>query len=204
MNLIERVKNILVTPKTEWEVINGESETPQSLLPKYVVPLALIGAVAAFIGFGFIGVGAFGFKVVGIKWGLTTAVKMLLQGILSYFICTYVIDALAPTFKSEKDLGKSAQLVAYASTAGAVGGVFYVLPMLSILVLLAALYGIYLFYIGMPIMKKTPQDQIIPYMLVSAVIIIVVSLVLGFILDRIIWAIFGNPYAINNLNDIFK
>jgi hypothetical protein len=204
MNLIERVKNILVTPKTEWEVINGETETPQSLLPKYVIPLAIIGAVAAFIGFGLIGVSTFGIKVGGMKWGLTTAVKMLLQGILSYYICTYVIDALAPTFKSEKNLGKSAQLVAYASTAGAVGGVFYILPMLSILVLIAALYGIYLFYIGLPIMKKTPQEQVVPYMLVSAVTIIVVSLVLGFILDRLIYGIFGNPYAINNLNDIFR
>ncbi len=132
MNLIERVKNILITPKTEWEVVNGETETPQSLLSKYVIPLALIGAIAAFIGFGLIGVSTFGVKIGGMKWGLTTAVKMLLTGILSYYICTYVIDALAPTFKSEKNLGKSAQLVAYASTAGAVGGVFYILPMLSI------------------------------------------------------------------------
>ena len=28
MNIIERVKNILLTPKTEWEVINGETAPP--------------------------------------------------------------------------------------------------------------------------------------------------------------------------------
>jgi hypothetical protein len=203
MNIIERVKNILTTPKTEWNVIDGENDTPPSLLTKYVVPLSLIGAVAAFIGFGVIGISTLGIKVAGMKWGLTTAVKMILTGVLSYYICTYVIDALAPTFKSEKNINKSAQLVAYASTAGAVGGVFYILPMLSILVIIAALYGIYLFYLGVPVMKKTPQEQVVPYMLVSAVVIIVISLVLGFVLDRIIWAIFGNPYAVN-LNDIFR
>lgn len=30
MNIIERVKNILMTPKTEWDVINGETATPMS------------------------------------------------------------------------------------------------------------------------------------------------------------------------------
>jgi Yip1 domain len=202
MNLIERVKNILLTPKTEWDVINGETETPQSLLPKYVIIMALIPAVAAFVGYGLIGVSILGIKVAGVKWGISMAIRMFLSSILSYFICTYVIDALAPTFKSEKNLGKSAQLVAYSTTAMAVAGIFNILPALSILGILG-LYGIYLFYIGLPKLKKTPQDQVVVYMLVCALVIIVVSFVLGFILDRILWAIFGNPYAMG-LDNLFK
>ena len=45
MNIVERVKNILMTPKTEWDVINGETATPQSLLMGYILPLAIVGAV---------------------------------------------------------------------------------------------------------------------------------------------------------------
>jgi hypothetical protein len=195
MNIIERVKSILLTPKNEWNVIDGESDTPQSLLTKYVVPLALIGAIAGFIGYGLIGINILGIKISGMQWGISMAIKLFLTSILSYYICSYVVDALAPNFKSEKDINKSAQLVAYASTAGAVGSVLYILPALSLLVIIAAIYGIYLFYVGLPVLKKTPQDQVVPYMIVSAVVIIVISLVLGFIIDRIIWAIVGNPYA---------
>jgi len=204
MNLVERVKNILMTPKTEWDVINGETETPASLLPKYVVIMALIPAVAAFIGYGLIGVSFLGVKITGMNWGLSMAIQLFLQSILSYFICTYVIDALAPSFKSEKNLGKSAQLVAYSTTASAVAGIFYILPALSFLVILG-LYGVYLFYTGIPKLKKTPQDQVVVYMIVSAVVIIVVGLVLGYILQRIMWQIFGNPYVGNlGLDNLFK
>jgi hypothetical protein len=91
MNLVERVKNILITPKTEWDVINGETETPTSLLPKYVIILALIPAAAAFVGYGLIGVSFLGVKVSGINWGLSMAIQLFVQSILSYFICTYVI-----------------------------------------------------------------------------------------------------------------
>jgi hypothetical protein len=206
MNLIERVKNILVTPKTEWDVINGESATPSSLLTSYVIPMALIPAIASFIGWGLIGVSFLGIKIGGISYGLAMAVQTFVGAIISFYISSYIIDALAPTFKSEKDINKSAQLVAYASTASWVAGVFNILPALAILGIVG-LYSIYLFYVGLPKLKKTPQDQVVPYMLVSALVLIVIYMVVGFILTRVVYAVIGNPYAtatVNNLNDLFK
>jgi hypothetical protein len=46
MSIINRIKNILLTPKTEWPVVNQEQENPGSLLTKYVLPLLILGAVA--------------------------------------------------------------------------------------------------------------------------------------------------------------
>ena len=195
MNLIERAKNILVTPKTEWLVIDTESATPGSLLTGYVIPMALIGAVAAFIGYGFIGVSYFGIRVAGINWGIAQAVMLFLGSILGYFICTYVIDALAPSFGSDKNINKSAQLVVYANTAAWVAGIFHILPSLAILGILG-LYSVYLFWIGVPVMKKTPEDKKVGYVIVSAIVIILVSIVLNFILLKIIYSILGNPYSI--------
>ena len=37
MNLFERAKNIIVTPKTEWEVIKGEQSSASDLFTKYVL-----------------------------------------------------------------------------------------------------------------------------------------------------------------------
>src|SRR6202020_1992040 len=111
MPLITRVKNILMSPKTEWEIIRTETETPQSLLGKYVIPIALIPAIALFIGYGLIGIDAGFVRIGGIRWGLIMALNSFVTSILSYYICTFVVDALAPSFSSEKNIGRSAQLV---------------------------------------------------------------------------------------------
>jgi hypothetical protein len=199
MNLVDRIKNILVKPKEEWPVINGESATPMSLLTGYVLPLAVVAAICSFIGFGLIGTSVMGIKIGGVKFGLYNAIRSLLITPISFFVTVNVIDALAPTFKSEKNLNKTAQLVAFASTASYVGSFFTILPALSVIGLLLGLYGIYLFYLGMPILKKTPQDQVIPYMLVSALVLIVVFIVVGFVLNSVLNPIFGNP-----MNDMMR
>jgi hypothetical protein len=193
MPLLTRVKNILMSPASEWNAISAETETPQSLLAKYVIPLALIPAIALFIGYGLIGINTLLIRVAGIQWGVIMAVNSFITSILTYFICTYVIDALAPSFASEKNIGRSAQLVAYASTAVWVSGIFNIIPSLGILGILG-LYGIYLFYLGIPVMKKTPEDKRIIYMLVSAAVIIVVSLVLNMIVSRVMYTFTGNPF----------
>jgi hypothetical protein len=50
MDLIQRAKNICLTPTTEWPVIATEPATPGGLLGGYAAPLAAIGAIAGFIG----------------------------------------------------------------------------------------------------------------------------------------------------------
>lgn len=191
MNLIERVKNILVTPKTEWDVINGETPNTQSILTTYVVPLVAIGAVASFVGWGLIGksysFGGFGsYKIVGISLGIRYALIALISGIASTFLMAAVIDALAPTFKSEKNFGRSFQLAAYSFTAGWVGAIFNILPSLAIVGSLVGLYGLYLLYLGLPKLKKTPADQVTTYFIVSLIAMIVASFVVSMILVAIL------------------
>ena len=198
MNLIDRAKSILTTPKTEWIVIDSETATPQSLLTSYVVPMALIGTVAAFIGYGFVGLNVFGIKVGGINWGIAQGLTYFVSTLVSFFIASYVIDALAPNFGSEKNINKSAKLVAYASTASYVAAVFAILPSLSFLAILG-LYSVYLFYVGLPILKRTAADKVIAYMIVSALVIIVVGFVVNFILMKIVYTVLGNPYTVNGL-----
>jgi len=193
MSIVTRAKNILLSPKTEWEVILGETDTPQSLLGKYVIPMALIPAIALFIGYGLIGFDAVIFRISGIRWGLVMGLNSFVTSIATYFICTYVVDALAPSFSSEKNAGRSAQLVAYSYTAVWVAGIFNILGALSILGILG-LYSIYLFYVGLPVMKKTPEDKRITYMVISAIVIIVIGFVVSLVVSRIVYAVAGNPF----------
>lgn len=190
MNLIDRAKNILLTPKTEWDVVNSETPNTQKILTTYVIPLVAIGAIASFIGWGFIGKSySYGFgsvKVSGVGLGVRYALIALIGGIGGSLLLAFVIDALAPTFKSEKDFGRSFQVAAYSSTAGWVGAIFNILPSLAIVGSLIGLYGLYLLYLGLPKLKKTPQEQTTGYFIASLVAMIVASFVIGLILAAIL------------------
>ncbi|MDQ3208172.1 MAG: YIP1 family protein, partial [Gemmatimonadota bacterium] len=56
MNLVERVKRILLSPRTEWEVIDTELTTPAQLYTGYIAPLAAIGPIAQLIGYSVFGI----------------------------------------------------------------------------------------------------------------------------------------------------
>lgn len=186
MNLIERVKNILITPKTEWTVIDGETATPQSLLMGYVFPLAIVAAIGPLLT-GLLFAGVWGFK-----YFLVTAIIAFISQMVAFYISVLVVDMLAPSFGSEKNLGKSAQLVAYSATPGYVGGLLSFIPILGLLISIAAwVYGVYLMYLGIGPIKKTPEDKKVVYMLVAYIIWIAIYFILAAILGAILFSLFG-------------
>jgi hypothetical protein len=192
MNLVERAKNMIVTPKTEWEVVSSEESDIMTLLKTYVLPLAVLGAVAAFIGQGLIGTNVFGVKVGGnISFGIAQALIHLLSVSIAFVLTAYVVDMLAPTFQSEKNLNKSAQLVAFSNTPAMVGAFLAILPSLAWIGSLFGLYGFYLLYIGLPILKKTPENQRIGYIVVTILVLIAIYVVLGLILASLFLPMMG-------------
>ena len=187
MNLVDRAKKIILTPKIEWAVIAGEEANISQLLTGYVLPLALIPTIASLLGFGFIGHG-FG---ASLRWGIAMAMIQFVSAFLSVCITAYVADFLAPNFGSVKNLGRAMQLVAYSYTPSWVAGVLLLFPMLGILAVVAALYGLYLLYLGLPHMMKTPQDKVVTYLVVLIIAVIVVYFVISAVLTPIFMGIFG-------------
>jgi len=108
----------------------------------------------------------------------TELVVGYILALLATYLAALVVNKLAPTFQSGGGIVPALKMVAFSSTAVWVTGIVRVVPALGALVLLAALYGIYLFYLGLPSVMKTPADKVIPYMIVSAVVIVVISVVL--------------------------
>lgn len=186
MNLIERAKNIIIAPAKEWDVIATETPDTGKIITGYVLPLAGAAAVAAFIGYAFIA-RHFG----GINWGIYQAITVLVGALAGVFISAFVIDALAPSFGSEKNMGRSIQLVAYSYTPFWVGGLLAIIPMIAFLGVLVGLYSLYLLYIGIPKLKKTPEDKQLGYFVVSLLVMIVVYFVIGFILSLILLSSMG-------------
>ena len=180
MNLIERVQAILLKPKETWPVIAQEGGDVASIYKNYLVILAAIPAVATFIGLSVVGAGMFGVSFrVPIVAGLINMVVGYILSLVMVYVLSLIANALAPTFAGEKNQLNAFKLIAYASTAGMVGGIFSLLPGLSMLGLLASLYSIYLIYTGIPPLMKSPQDKAIGYTVVIILCGIVAGVVMG-------------------------
>jgi hypothetical protein len=177
MDLVTRVKNIIVDPANEWRVIAGEQTSPGDLIKNYVAILAAIPAVCGFIGASIIG-------VAGIRTpffaGIVGAVVGYVLTIVGVFIVAWLIDFLADKFGGQSNFSNAMKVAAYAPTAAWVASVFTALPILAVLTVLG-LYSFYLLYLGLPILMRTAQDKTVGYLLsviVCAIIVWVVILLL--------------------------
>jgi hypothetical protein len=181
MSIVERAKNICLTPSTEWTVIDGESTPAGSLIAGYVVPLVAIGAIAGFIGGSIIGrsLPFIGTYRVGMVPGLVLAIFSFVMAVVSILILTVIINALAPTFGGTSNSSQAMKVAVYSYTPAWIAGVLNILPLLGVLAFFAALYGIYVMYLGLPRLMKCPADKALGYTAVVVICAIVLSVVVS-------------------------
>jgi hypothetical protein len=181
---------IITAPAEEWRTIAAEPATVEGLIREYAAPLAAIPAVAQFIGFSLIGlpIPILGGAIrIGIVRSFANAVVAWVLSLVGAWIAAIVIEKLAATFQSRGNTAQALKLVVFSMTPVWLVGVLNLVPALSVLGIIGALYAIYLFYLGLPPVMSTPADKVIPYMVVSALVIIVISICFG----AITAAIFG-------------
>jgi hypothetical protein len=188
MNLQTRVVNILTKPKSEWEVIAAEPTDVKTLYRDYIIVLSAIPAVCTFLGLALFTPLLGGFWLTS---ALSGAITRYVTALVGVYVSALVVEKLAPNFGSTGDTNQALKLVAYAHTPVWIGGVLLLVVFLAPVLLLAVLYAIYLFYAGMTPVMKTPQDKVVPYMVVSAVIVIVINVCLQFVLRAMLGASLG-------------
>lgn len=185
-SLITRVKNIILTPSTEWDVIEKEPAEVGGLYKNYILILAAIGPVAAMIKSV-----VFGYSLLGITYrpgigqAVGTAIASYVITLVGVYILAMVIDALAPSFGAAKNRIQAFKVATYGCTAGWVAGIFGLLPGLGGLVWLGA-YNLYLFYLGLPKLMKAPADKAMGYTAATVVAAIVVAVVSGIVLAPVV------------------
>jgi membrane protein YqaA with SNARE-associated domain len=190
MALIDRVRNICVSPATEWPIIEQERTDSATLITGYLLPLAAIGAVAGFLGQSFVGttipfVGTYRTPIVS---GLVAACVGVIATIIGCFVVAFIINALAPTFGARQDSNQALKTSVYSYTPGLVAAVVTILPVLgSLVTIVAGLYGLYLLYVGLPVTMKAPRDKTVAY----TVVIVICAIILAFIISLIVGAIAG-------------
>ncbi|NLH77893.1 MAG: YIP1 family protein [Acidobacteria bacterium] len=191
MDIVARVQAIVLKPKEEWARIKAEPATVPGLFKTYIMVLAAVPAAAQLIGHIIVGtrlpmVGRYRWPVGS---ALANAVMTYVLALASVYLFALIINELAPSFASAKNMTAALKLAAYSMTPGWVAGILYVVPGLSPLVILGTLYGVYVLYLGFEApMMETPKDKIPAYLGISFVVAVALFIVLGWFV-RMIFAV---------------
>ena len=96
MNIIERIKGILLKPQEEWQTIAGETTPIADLYKNYIIILAAIGPVASFIGLSLVGVSLPGFVSykVPLVTGLLNAVVQYVLTLVGVYVLAFIMMLL--------------------------------------------------------------------------------------------------------------
>ena len=184
MSLIERAKNIILTPKTEWAVVAGETTPDSQLIMGYVLPLAAIAALAGFIGAAVIGA-VFHFTGLLIVWGLVGAIISIVMSVVMVYVMGFIIDALAPSFGAQKGVSGARRVAAYAYTPVWVLGILKIVPFLGILVLIGAIYACYLLYLGLLAVMRAPAEKAVGYTVIVIIVGFVVAVIISWVVGTV-------------------
>lgn len=186
MNLAARVRNILLSPRSEWSVIERESGEPVHLFLGYAAILALVPALAGFIGASFIGVKvSVGTIRAPILPGLVNAAISYLLAFVLVYVVALVVDALARYFGGRPNFTGALKLSVYCFTPVWLAGIFLLIPGLRFLTILG-FYGVYLLWTGLPVLMRVPRDNALAYAALVAVVTLLITLVLAWLQDAVV------------------
>lgn len=174
--IIERVKSILLSPKDALTAVKSEEMSIADFMKEYVAILAAIPPVAQFIGLALVGHSVFGRR--SFIGTLFYAALIYVLSLVSVFVYSKVINALAPNFNATKNDVSAFKLTVYSWTPSFVAGVFYIIPGLQVLAMLGGLYGIYILYLGLPILMESPEEKTVAYTIVSLIVGLILMVVI--------------------------
>ncbi|HOY32483.1 MAG TPA: YIP1 family protein [Bacteroidales bacterium] len=189
-NIFKRAINIMLKPRSEWDVVVKETPRVPMLIFGYSLILSLIPVISLILGYGLIG------RKITVIWdnsfgaGIINASVFLIAAFTAIIVGAVIINALAPAFKAEKNFGRAMQLTTYSFTPFFFSGALLILPVLTVVAELAGLYGIFVLLMGLPVMMKTPKNNQIGYFFASAGILFGIYFTVKWTFSLIIHGIF--------------
>ena len=166
MDLGNRIKGILLEPRSEWVKIAAEPATVHSLYTGWIMILAAIGPIALLVSVN----------------SLQIAVAQYLLSLVITFVLALIVDALAPSFGGTADFVASLKLTAYGYTVAWLAGIFNLLGIFGgLFTLIAMVYAIYTFFLGAPVLGKSSPDKAAPFTIVVVLCGVVLGLLAGYV-----------------------
>jgi len=190
MSIVDRAKNIILKPTDEWNVIADEPATVGGLFTGYAMILAAIPLAADIIFSGALGINVASFSGMGggdMEMGFGAIAAMAVVGyvfsLVTLFVMSFLVNAVAPSFNGKSDMVQSTKLMTYASTATWVVGFVGWIPILGGLISLAAIaYVVYLIYLGLQPVLGVPKEKVAGLTVVIVLIYVVLAVVVSGVL----------------------
>ena len=191
-SLVDRAKNILTSPATEWARIDGESASVGGLITGYALILAAIAPIAMLLGLFLAGAGSLLTAAPGAFIKILLIVYLISLG--TVVLLGFIIDLLAPNLGGTKNGVQAMKLAVYAGTAFWVASLVLIFPDLWFLWLIIGVgYGGYLLWLGLPVLMKVPADKAPVYVGAAVGAWVVLFLILQQIGFRMMWSGFYYP-----------
>jgi hypothetical protein len=189
--LLSHAFGLFSHPDKEWATIRKEHETPTRLYVTYVVILAAIAPICAYIS-----TAHFGWAVGADRLIKLTEISAIQLSVLTYlamlvgvFALGYAINWMARTYgaREEHVPSNGIALAAYSCTPLFLAGfaLLYPQPWFNAIVFLAAAcYGAWLMFDGLPIVMGIEKDRAVMYggALLTVALVILVSTRVGSVL----------------------
>lgn len=186
--LLNHAFGLFTHPDSEWAEIRKEHAPPRRLYVAYVLVLAAIAPICAYIS-----TAHFGWTVGSDRLIKLTEISAFQMSLLTYlamlvgvFALGYAINWMARTYGADEEPvpSNALALAAYSCTPLFLAGfaLLYPVPWFNALVFLAAAgYGAWLMYEGLPIVMGIPKDQAVMYVgaLLTVALVILVSTRVG-------------------------
>lgn len=187
--LFGRMKGMLFSPGAEWALIATEVTPARRFYTNYIVPLALLDAIVAFVHV------TSGAVHVPFSDGVITAVLVFVFGLLGIFLVAVIIDAVAPFFGAVRDRRLAAAIAAYASTPIWLATVFVPFPTVwAPLQVLAVSWHTWLLYLGLRLLMKAARDRVLGYATTVILCTILLEIVFAMASTALGGATHLNPY----------
>ena len=182
---IERVKKIILSPKTEWPVIAAEPGDVGAVYRDYVLLVAAVPAIAVLVS----GVIEALLPIPSLGFGVSVAAALVSYGFSLGLVALMglIVSKLAPSFSGRADYVQAVRLMAYASTPAWVVGAlrfFEFIPsvglqsLIGLLSVAASVYAIYLIHAGLPSTLGVPENKTFGFTMAIVAITIVPFVVL--------------------------
>ncbi|MAM89376.1 Yip1 family protein [Allohahella sp. A8] len=195
--ILEHTLGLFTHPDKEWALIRAKTETPGRLYFQHTLLLALIPAVAAYIGVTQTGwtIGSASAVRLTTASGLSLCVLFYFAMLSGVYILGRFIDFMAVTYGVDQEAHRGVELAAYAATPMFLAGAVAVYPNVWIVMtvgLLAVAYSVYLLYEGLPILMKIPPER--GFMFASSILTVgLVMLVALIAASVVIWGLGVGP-----------
>ncbi len=198
---LNHLAGIFSHPNSEWFAIRGERDTKAAVFMSTVPWLALIPAVAFFIGVTQVGWQlSEGRAVVYLTLGSAFVLCLLsyVTALIGVWVFGELINWMRKTYSEEPvDPRMGMAMAVYATAPLFIAGIAGLWPNVwfnGITMSIAGIYSVYLIYKGMPILMNIPPERAFMYStsVITVALVLLVSLRAG---TAVLWAMgFGPEY----------